>query len=128
MATAGFRTVTATGNIHRGIIAGKLNGQIPATTPADTFRLHGFDFKTLHTERLPVAVRIDITANVLDRFTHHQRRCPACMFNNLEAARDIANRISHDLAVLLDCKASAPSQGTGSTIGSSTDSNLCFLQ
>src|SRR3954451_17161508 len=74
---------SATGNIHIGTITGKLNGVMPATTPS------GWRSEWLST-RVPT----------FSDFALEQLRSPGCELDHLDPARDFAQGIRIDLAVL----------------------------
>ena len=74
----------ATGYIHNGTMAGKLNGVIPATTPK------GF----------AVAVSVDIRADVAAEISLEQMRDAANEIHHLDAASDLAQRVRVSLAML----------------------------
>ena len=74
----------ATGNIHIGTMAGKLNGVIPATTPSGWRR----------------RVAVDPRADVLGDLALEQLRRAGGELDHLDAARDLAQGVGIDLAVL----------------------------
>ena len=75
----------ATGNIHIGTMAGKLNGVIPAH----------------HAERLPDRVDVDAGGDLLGEFALEQVRDAAGELDDLKAAGDLARGVRDDLAVLV---------------------------
>ena len=75
---------SATGNIHIGTMAGKLNGVMPATTP----------------ERLAQRVAVDPRADVLGHLALEELRRADRELDHLDAARDLALGVGEDLAVL----------------------------
>ena len=79
-----FPHASASGNIHIGTIAGKLNGVMP----------------TAHAERLAQRVRVDAGADRLGRLALEQVRGAAGELDDLEAALDLAARVVDRLAVL----------------------------
>ena len=79
-----FPQAIATGNIHIGTMAGKLNGVIPAHTPS------GWRIEWLST---PVA-------DLFGELALEQVRDPAGELDDLEAARDLALGVGERLAVL----------------------------
>ena len=94
---------SATGNIHIGTMAGKLNGVIPATTP----------------KRLAQRVAVDARADVLGDVALQQMRGGGRELDHLGAARDLAQGVGIDLAVLGgdglgDARPGSPRAGAGS--------------
>ena len=79
-----FPQAMATGNIHIGTIAGKLNGVMPATTPT----------------RLADRVAVDVRRDVLGELALEQLREAAGEVHDLEAAVHLAQRVGRHLAVL----------------------------
>ena len=79
-----FPHASASGNIHIGTIAGKLNGVMPAA----------------HAERLAQRVRVDAGADRLGRLALQQVRGAAGELDDLEPALDLAARVLDRLAVL----------------------------
>ena len=75
----------ATGNIHIGTIAGKLNGVMPATTP----------------ERLAEGVGVDVGRDLVGVVTLEQARDAAGELDDLEPALHLAQRVGEHLAVLV---------------------------
>ena len=71
-------------NFHIGIIAGKLNGVMPATTP----------------KRLPQRIDVDAGAGAFGVFALHQVRNADGEFHHLEPALDVALGVRNGLAVL----------------------------
>ena len=74
----------ATGNIHIGTMAGKLNGVMPAHDA----------------ERLAHRLAVDAGADVLGELALQQLRDAAGELDDLEAARDSPVRVGQHLAVL----------------------------
>ena len=74
----------ATGNIHIGTIAGKLNGVMPTHTPSGL-------------AQRPV---VDVAADVVAVLAFEQLRNAARELDDLEAARQLAVRVGEHLAVL----------------------------
>ena len=74
----------ATGNIHIGTIAGKLNGVIPATTPSGSRK-----------EKVSTPVEIGRSSR-----PSAGSGCPREL-DHLEAALDLAQRVGEHLAVLV---------------------------
>ena len=75
----------ATGNIHIGTIAGKLNGVMPAHTP----------------DRLAQRKAVDVGADVVAELALQQMRNAGRELDDLDAARDRALGVGERLAVLL---------------------------
>ena len=74
----------AIGNIHSGIIAGKLNGVMPAHTP----------------QGLQQCVRVDAVGHVVGQLAQLQVADAGCVLDNLEAAEHVAFGIGERLALL----------------------------
>jgi hypothetical protein len=74
----------ATPNIHIGIMAGKLNGVIPATTPSGL--THGID--------------VNAGAGAFGVFALHQMGHAARKLDHFQAALNVALGVGDDLAVL----------------------------
>ena len=75
----------ASGNIHIGTMAGKLNGVMPATTPTGC----------------RMRVRVDAGGDVLREAALEQVRDAAGELDDLQAAGDLARGVGGHLAVLL---------------------------
>ena len=71
-------------DFHIGIIAGKLNGVMPATTP----------------KRLAHGIHVDARAGVLGELALEQMRDADGELDHFEAALDVAARVGDGLAVL----------------------------
>jgi hypothetical protein len=71
------------GYIQRGIMAGKLNGAIPA-----------------HTKRNSVGVDIYSTSNTLGGFSHGEGGETACVLDNFIASEDVSLGVDDALSVL----------------------------
>ena len=79
-----FPQAIASGNIHIGTIAGKLNGVIPTQTPS------GWSSVSQST----------LAREILERVAHEQRRHPAGVFDVLDPAINAAARFGQRLAML----------------------------
>ncbi len=76
-------TAIAGAHFHRGIMAGKLNGVMPATTP----------------KRLTHGIHVNAGACGIGEFALHEMRHATGKFGDFNAALQIAQRIGNGLAV-----------------------------
>lgn len=82
----------ATGNIHRGIMAGKLKGAMPAQTPRGTLYGHvrvGYGFRVYGKKHL-VRVRVHALGHILQRFAHQVVRRTTRRLNNLQTSDNVS--------------------------------------